>query len=233
MDPVYNKLLDTYTVTVPNDIEKVTIEAIPEANTTIVTGDGEKTLLTGTNTFKLEVTAEDGSKAYYTVNVNRDQSSNNYLKTLITSEGNFDKEFNKYENEYEITVPSNVTSLPLVIEPEDKTATYKVLQNSNLVTGKNIIIIRVTAENGDQRDYKITVNKEASENDYLLNIITNHGSLDPVFNKEVLEYKVEVENEVQNIEIKAVKEDKASTIRGERSICSCSWRKSSFNYCTS
>ena len=36
-----------------------------------------------------------------------------------------------------------------------------------------------------------------------------HFQLDPVFNKEVLEYKVEVENEVQNIEIKAVKEDKA------------------------
>lgn len=215
MDPVYNKLLDTYTVTVPNDAEKVIIEGIPEAITSTVTGNGEKTLLTGTNTFKLKVTAEDGSEGYYTVNINRDQSSNNYLKTLITSAGEFDKEFDKYTNEYEITVPSNVTTLPLVIQPEDKAATYKVLQNSNLITGKNIVIIRVTAENGEQRDYKITVNKEASDNNYLLNIITNHGSLDPKFEKEILEYTVEVENEVQNIEIKAVKEDKSAIVEGE------------------
>lgn len=61
--------------------------------------------------------------------------------------GSFDKEFDKLENEYEITVPSTITSLPLTIQTEDKTATYKVIQNSNFVTGKNIVIIRVTAEN--------------------------------------------------------------------------------------
>jgi len=88
-----------------------------------------------------------GSKAYYYVNINRDQSSNNYLKTLITTVGNFDKEFDKLENEYEITVPSNVTNLPLTVQTEDKTATYKIIKNSNFVTGKNIVIIRVTAEN--------------------------------------------------------------------------------------
>ena len=63
MDPVYNKLLDTYTVTVPNEIEKVTIEAIPEVSTTTITGDGEKTLRTGTNTYELSVTAEDRIKS--------------------------------------------------------------------------------------------------------------------------------------------------------------------------
>ena len=61
--------------------------------------------------------------------------------------GSFDKEFDKLENEYEITVPSTITGLPLTIQTEDKTATYKVIQNSNFVTGKNIVIIRVTAEN--------------------------------------------------------------------------------------
>lgn len=59
------------------------------------------------------------------------------------------------------------------------------------------------------------MNKEPSENDYLLNIITNHGSLDPIFNKEITDYRVEVENEVTNIEIKVVKEDSASIVTGE------------------
>ncbi len=59
------------------------------------------------------------------------------------------------------------------------------------------------------------MNKEPSENDYLLNIITNHGSLAPKFDKEITDYRVEVENEVTNIEIKAVKDDKASIVTGE------------------
>lgn len=63
MDPSYNKLLDTYTVTVPNDVVDVTIDAIPEVNTSKVTGAGEKSLRTGTNTFKIEVTAEDRLKS--------------------------------------------------------------------------------------------------------------------------------------------------------------------------
>lgn len=147
INPEYNKLLDTYTVTVPNEAAKIVIEGIPEVKTSTVIGNGEKTLKIGTNTFKLEVVAEDGSRAYYTVNINRDQSSNNYLKTLISSVGEFNKEFDKNENEYEITVPSSITKLPLVVEPEDKTATYKILQNSNFITGANIVIIRVAAEN--------------------------------------------------------------------------------------
>lgn len=63
MDPTYNKLLDTYTVTVPNEVEKVTIEAIPEVSTTTIIGAGEKTLRTGTNTYKLDVTAQDRLKS--------------------------------------------------------------------------------------------------------------------------------------------------------------------------
>lgn len=78
---------------------------------------------------------------------------------------------------------------------------------------------------GEQRDYKITVNKKAAENDYLLNIITNYGSLNPKFEKDVLEYTVEVENEIKDIEIEAIKEDKSSIVTGERNICFTSRRK--------
>lgn len=105
-------------------------------------------------------------------------------------------------------------TLPLIIEQEDKTATYKVLQNSNFVTGLNTVIIRVTAENGEQRDYKIKVNKEASSNNYLKNIELSSGSLQTKFDKETLKYSVEVENEVQNIEVNGIKEVQSSSITG-------------------
>lgn len=215
LDPIYNKVLDTYIITVSNEIEKVIIEGIPEAETSTVSGVGEKTLKTGTNTYEIIVTAEDGSQGTYIININRAQSSNNYLKQLLTTAGDFNIEFDKMVNEYEITLPSGTKSLPLIIETEDKTASYKVLQNGNFVTGQNIVIIRVTAENGEQRDYKIKVNVEPSNNNYLSNIITNYGTLEPEFNKEILQYVIEVENEIENIQVSAVKEDASSVVTGE------------------
>ena len=95
--------------------------------------------------------------------------------------GNFNVEFDKLITEYEITVPSDTKTLPLVVQTEDKSATYKILQNNNFFTGTNYVIIRVTAENGEQRDYKIKVIKEASSNNYLTNIITSSGKLNPTF----------------------------------------------------
>lgn len=214
-NPTFNKVLDTYTVTVPNEVESVTLEAEAEATTSSVSGTGKKTLKTGTNTYKIQVEAEDGSIGTYNVNINRSQSSNNYLKELITTMGNFNVEFDKLITEYEITVPSDTKTLPLVVQTEDKSATYKILQNNNFFTGTNYVIIRVTAENGEQRDYKIKVIKEASSNNYLTNIITSSGKLNPTFNKETLKYTVEVENEVDNIKVTAKKEDSASTVIGE------------------
>lgn len=214
LDPIYNKVLDTYIVTTTNEVEKVNIEAIPEEATSTITGTGEKTLKTGTNTYEIKVEAQNGTIGTYTVNINRAQSSNNYLKTLVTTAGDFNKDFDKTINEYEITIPAEMENLPLIIEQEDKTATYKVLQNSNFVTGLNTVIIRVTAENGEQRDYKIKVNKEASSNNYLKNIELSSGSLQTKFDKETLKYSVEVENEVQNIEVNGIKEVQSSSITG-------------------
>lgn len=57
--------------------------------------------------------------------------------------------------------------MPLIVQTEDKTAKYKVLNNNNFLTGMNFVTIRVTAENGEQRDYRIKVMKESSDNNYL------------------------------------------------------------------
>ena len=215
MDPTYNKVLDTYIVTVSNEVESVTIEAIPEDSTSTITGAGEKKLKTGTNTYVINVKAEDGSFGKYTININRAQSSNNYLKQLTTTLGEFSQSFDKLNTEYEITVPANTKTLPLIVQTEDKTAKYKVLNNNNFLTGMNFVTIRVTAENGEQRDYRIKVMKESSDNNYLKNIITSNGKLSPVFNKEILEYTIEVENEIETLKVTGVKEDSSSIITGE------------------
>ena len=54
--------------------------------------------------------------------------------------------------------------------------------------------------------------KKKSNNTYLNSIILSNGSLE--FDKEVMEYSLEVENEIDKIEINATVDDKKSTIKG-------------------
>ncbi|MCI8620843.1 MAG: cadherin-like beta sandwich domain-containing protein [Clostridia bacterium] len=214
MTPKFNKILDTYKVTVPNSISEVDIVAVPEVTTTSVAGAGRKSLQTGVNIFSITTTAEDGSQDSYTVNIEREKSNNNYLKSLTASEGAFIESFDKNTQSYHISVPKEVHSLNLTYEVEDSTAKVTVLDNKNFKAGENIVTVRVTAEDGSIRDYQIIVDRMASDNNYLLNLWTDKGDLDPSFDKETLEYRIEVENEISRIKVFANKEDLTSKVTG-------------------
>ena len=58
--PTFQKTIYNYTATVPSNINKITIDAVPELDTTIATGTGEKTLKTGINTFTITTTSKEG-----------------------------------------------------------------------------------------------------------------------------------------------------------------------------
>ena len=66
----FDKETSEYTVTVPNDIKKVTINAIKEDSKASVTGIGEIDVTEGTNTLNVVVTAENGNKRTYVIKVN-------------------------------------------------------------------------------------------------------------------------------------------------------------------
>lgn len=87
-------------------------------------------------------------------------SSNNYIRSLEIKNQNIN--FDKDILDYSITVGNNVNSLDLTIILDDDTASYEVLGNENFKTGKNLVVIKVTAEDGSVREYKITVNKKGA-----------------------------------------------------------------------
>ena len=78
-----------------------------------VKGDGQQKLNYGKNTFKIEVTAEDGSKKVYTLNINRpdSRSKENYL--LDFGFLNHDIKFDKNKTEYELIVENNISKIGL------------------------------------------------------------------------------------------------------------------------
>lgn len=87
-------------------------------------------------------------------------SPNNYLSNLSVNGYEFNNSFDKTTNDYFTTVDASVSSLKVTAIPEDLTATVTVYGNTSIETGKNKIIINVTAQDSSIRTYRIYVTKQ-------------------------------------------------------------------------
>lgn len=69
LNPVFDTGTTSYNVTVPKDTEKIEIKAESEHEKATVSGAGEKKVTEGMNVFEVIVTAENGAKKTYILNV--------------------------------------------------------------------------------------------------------------------------------------------------------------------
>lgn len=113
-----------------------------------------------TNTSTAKVTTSVGSVSTSTETAVYNGSSNNYLSNLeiegITLNTNFSKERGTYFAEVENQTSVNVTAVK-----EDESAKVCITGNESFKSGKNKILISVTAENGDVRYYRIWVENKS------------------------------------------------------------------------
>ena len=171
-DREFDRDVTSYTLTVPYDTESVILSGSTFDMYSTVSGLVLYELTSDETIATITVTAEDGSTKVYTVrivkeakpvvttsNISYVYSSNNYLKTLEIAD--YDIDFDKLVNEYRIRVDSDVNSLDIKAIAEDNRASVEITGNENFKTGDNIVIIKVTAENGDVNEYKLIVNKKA------------------------------------------------------------------------
>ena len=214
LNPTFNKIINSYTTTVPNNVDKVEIEATPEHNLTTVTGTGEKILKTGVNKYNITTTSEDGSTEVYAVAITREKSDDATLKTLDVLEGSLSPTFDKETEEYQVDVKEGITSLQMNIETNSDEATYKVVGNSGFKVGENTVKVIVTAENGNKKTYTIKVNRKASENTYLNLLTTDKYDMETIFDKETESYDITLENDVTTLNVSAIAEDKLSKVTG-------------------
>lgn len=171
-DREFDKDVTSYTLTVPYDTESVILSGSTFDVYSTVSGLIQYELNDDVTVATIVVTAEDGSTKVYTVKIVKEAkpivttssisyvySSNNYLKTLEIAD--YDIDFDKLVNNYIIKVSSDVNSLDIKAIAEDSRASVEITGNENFKTGDNTVVIKVTAENGDVNEYKITVNKKA------------------------------------------------------------------------
>ncbi len=189
-----------YNITVDNKVEKITVSAtLEDEKSSFVSGYGPRTidLKDGNNTILIKVKNEKGTIKTWTINVNKDdgRDTNADLSTLTLSAGVI--EFNKDILEYKTTVTYDVEK----INVEAKAASEKAkinITNPNLKVGENTIIVKVTAENGAVKEYKIVViraeeNKVLSNNNYLSGLLIEKYNIS--FDPNTFVYDLKIENE--------------------------------------
>ena len=107
------------------------------------------------------VTAENGSSRPYVITIYRQAKgvalpSNNYLSSLKI--GSHIIKLDKNILKYNLLVDTN-QPMEISLMPDDPEALVEVPNSNNIIPG-NVIGIRVTAQDGSQREYQITIKRK-------------------------------------------------------------------------
>lgn len=212
LSPAFDPNSTTYSITVDNDVTSIDVNALANDEKAGVSISGNTNLREGMNTIQVKVTAENESVKTYTINVNRkrsgntknepEKSSNNLLKSLLVGDGALKPDFDPNTDDYSLTVGNDINALDLQAIAQDNKAKVEIANNENLVVGKNVITITVTAENGAQRIYTVNVIKVDKEpNNKLDDITVSEGELTPKFDPNHTFYDIEVPSGTKEIDV--------------------------------
>lgn len=168
LSPTFNKNTLSYSLTVGKDISTVGITATTEDSKAKVTWWGNTDLKDNENVITIQVTAENGSKRFYKINVNKSvdpQKANAGLASIQIDGFSLSPEFQSDVLEYDIgSIANDIATLNILCTAQNQSAKIEILGNENFQEGDNIITIKVTAQDGTTvKEYKIKFKKEAVE----------------------------------------------------------------------
>ncbi len=202
--PSFNKEITEYYITVDSTVNNLQITAIPENIEANVEIKGNNNLVNGINKIEIIVTSKDGSKKkIYNINVTKTSNiaaSNTNLETLAIENVTLFPEF--YENilNYKAEVSNETKSLNILAIPQSISAQVVIEGNTNLKEGKNIVNVKVIAEN------------KISEKNYIIEVYKRNSN-EEVEALEEQEIKIEKANEL--IEEKEQNQEEAQQLEYE------------------
>ena len=157
-------------------------------------------------------------------------SAENTLSALSISQGTLTPAFDKNTTSYTAEVEASVESITVTPVCEDAKASVKVngkvtasgqaSESIELKEGENQIPVVVTAENGTEKTYTITVTraKALSTNAELEQLTISAGTLSPAFSADTKNYTAVVENAADSLAVNAKAADGATvTVNGKAS----------------
>lgn len=202
ISPAFNKNKTQYYITIPENISNINVTATSEDSKASVQVLGNTNIQVGNSQIKIIVTAENGNKKEYVINVtktNNPELVNANLENLAIENVTLVPEFSVDITDYTAEVSTDIDKLNILAVPQIEAATVTIEGNENLQIGDNFIKVTVLAQDGQtSKVYNITVKKnenvvEEVENDNLNNIEENN------INNENVENAIENEVRSNNI----------------------------------
>ena len=210
LTPAYSDNVNNYQVTVPYEIETVTVNATRQEETETIKGLGNKNLAIGTNEVELEIKAEDGTIRKIVITIERQKSDNAGIENV---------EVNGYtlslvDGIYQVVVPYNVTKVTLA-NVTTTGATVTGIGEKELKVGNNDYSVEVTSASGKVKTkYVIRVVREKDTDNTLMSLSLTSCSLDKTFASDTLEYSCTVENNITETTISATANSSVASITG-------------------
>ncbi|MEC0274924.1 cadherin-like beta sandwich domain-containing protein [Peribacillus frigoritolerans] len=177
LDQKFTEDVHDYNSTVGNDVEKITLLAASHNENAAIYVNGVKmtdgklkdlTLQTGMNTFVITISDGENETVTYTLKVEKHESDDNFLTSIGLSTGSltFDSKVTAYhasvENEVQsVTVTPTLSDSKAIVKVNGKDATSAGVKVT-LPVGKTAVKITVTAENGDEKTYTLTITRAAA-----------------------------------------------------------------------
>lgn len=124
-------------------------------------GQAQQNLKTESSSKSSTSTKGSLSNSGNTETVTYNGSDNNYLSELSAQGYELNKTFNKESSTYFVTVDKDVSEVIINAISEDSNAIVCVAGSTNLESKTNKVLITVTAENGNVRNYKIYITKNS------------------------------------------------------------------------
>jgi hypothetical protein len=188
-----------------------------QARTIPLNGPGQSTTIT------ITVTAQNGSPKTYLLTVSRGVSNNNNLQNLTISSGTLTPTFNAGTEDYTVNVANTVGTVSITPTRQDPDATIAVngqattsgqarIVTLNAPGQSTLITIVVTAQNGAQKTYVVTVNRGVAANNNLQSLTISPGTLTPAFNASTVSYTVNVASTVASVTVTPRLQDTAATM---------------------
>ncbi|MBQ8891725.1 MAG: cadherin-like beta sandwich domain-containing protein [Bacilli bacterium] len=194
-------LTDTNEYNVSVTTDTVEIKATPATGAVLVDGYGERTgdnavkLTDGSATVEIKVKAENENVRTYKLNITKTdyKSDDATLKSLTVEGAEF--EFKRTTYEYNISVKNNVTRTKINAVKNNDKATVEYTENVSLKQGENNFEIKVTAEDGTTRTYKLNITREEE-----VPIVTNIEITDVEFKFDAKTYNYKLETTLTTLE---------------------------------
>ncbi|SEG73884.1 cadherin-like beta sandwich domain-containing protein [Paenibacillus sp. UNC499MF] len=230
LDPAFAAGTTAYTANVANavntlDVTPATADSTAsiEVNGTPVTSGTASavTLNVGSNTVKVQVTAQDGTVKTYTVTITRAASGNADLSGISLSEGTLTPVFDPAELAYTAAVPNASAGIDITAVTADGTASLTVNGDAaasgtpkaiSLNVGANPITIVAKAADNTVKTYTVTVTRAASSNADLGALTLSKGALTPAFAAGTKLYTVTVASDVYDLDLTAQLADLTATM---------------------